>query len=445
MRNRISVLVGTALVACWALPAPAQERPALAIRNVKIVTLAGPAIESGTVVIQDGRITAVGTDVTVPAGARVIDGAGLEVYPGFFDASTDLGLTEVGAVDVTNDQRELGEFNPHLLGATAVHPASEHIPVARANGVTHAVATPSSAGGGMGGQGSLMNLAGWTVEEMLIRPSVGVMLSWPTMRGGGFGFGGFAAQQRSFRQVQEQYEEAKRDIVAWLDAARQYARARDAGDPIRRDLRLEAVARVLGGEIPFLVSATSQQAIRDAVAFADEQQVRIVLLNSGGGGFGGGGGSEIDKVFDLLAEKKIPVILGATQAMPGSDRRYDDAYSLPARVHAAGIKFALSTFSSSDSRTLPYEIGMAVGYGLPHEEALKAITRYPAEILGVGDELGTIEVGKRANLVVTDGDPLEIRTTVRHVIIDGVDVGVGNRHLELYEKYRARPLPKDKP
>jgi len=413
-----------------ALPLTAQDPGTLVIRGARVFTLAGPPIENGTVVVQNGKITAVGTNVSVPAGATVIDASGQHLYPGLFDAISSLGLTEIGQVDVTNDRQELGLFNPHLLAATAVHPASEHIPVARANGITHTVAAPQARPGGIGGQGSLIHLDGWTVEEMLIRPSVGFVLSWPTLGGGGSGFGGFQTPQRPFREIKREYDDRVKQLDDWMEAARRYDRAVQAGNGVPRDLKLEALSKVTRRELPLLVQANSDRDIRSAIAWAEKQNVRVVIL----------GGRQAWKVKEELAQKQVPVIIGPTQALPGAqDAAYDEAYAQPAALSQAGVKFALSTFNSSDSRTLPYEIGNAVPYGLPQDEAIKAITLYPAQILGVADQLGTIEPGKIANLIVTDGDPLMIQTAYKHVIINGKDVSLDNRHLELYERYRARP------
>lgn len=402
----------------------------LAIRGGTVYTLAGPPIANGTVLIRDGRIAAVGAGVPVPPGAAVLDASGLEVYPGLFDAITRLGLTEIGAVDVTNDVNELGLFNPHLVAATAVHPASELIPVARANGITHAVAAPQARSGGIGGQGSLINLAGWTVEDMLVQPSVGFVLAWPTLQTRRFDFATFQQIERPYREAKKEYDEQVRQLDEWMEAARRYDRAVGAGESVPRDLKLEALAKAVRRELPLLVQAGPERDIRNAIAWAEKQQVRIVIL----------GGDEAYKLKDELARKQIPVILGPTQSLPNEDDRwYDEKYAQPAALYQAGVRFAISTFNASDSRTLPYEAGNAVPYGLPREEALKAITLYPAQILGVADKLGTIEPGKLANLIVTTGDPLMIQTEVKHLIIAGQEVSLDNKHLELYRKYRARP------
>ena len=424
-----TILRPTSVLVASLLLAGSLEAQAVAIRGGKIFTLNGPPIESGTVLIRDGIIAEVGASVSIPADAVVIDAVGLEVYPGLFDAVTRLGLTEVGQVTVTNDMLELGEFNPHLLGVTAVHPSSEHIPVARANGITHAVAMPNARAGGIGGQGSLVHLDGWTVEEMLIESSVGFSMSWPNLRTREFDRATRTVRERSFREAKERYDEQVEELATWLEAAVQYANAVAAGSDVPRDLKLEALSRAAGGELPLLVSAGTERQIRDVIAFAEENDVQVVIL----------GGREAWKVADDLAGNNIPVILGPTQTLPGDEISYDRMYAQPGLLYEAGVKFALSTFNSSSSRTLPYEAGSAVSFGLPHEEALKAITINAAEILGVGDRLGTIEPGKIANIIVTNGDPLEITTQVRHLIINGRPTSLDNKHLRLYEKYRARP------
>lgn len=393
----------------------------VAIRGASVHTLAGDDFADATVVMNDGRITAVGPNVRIPAGAEVIDAEGLHVYPGLFDAYTFLGLTEIDAVDVTNDVIELGDFNPDLLAYTAVHPPSEHIPVARANGITHAVTAPDARSAGIGGQASLIRLDGWTVDEMLVAPSVGFVLDWPTIAAG---------RGRTYRQAKDSYDEQVGRLAGWLEDARRYDLAVQAEQPVPRDLKLEAFSRLTRKELPLMVTVREERYLEDAIAFAATHDIRLVVL----------GASQAWKMADELAEQSIPVILGPTQALPsGADEPYDEQYAGPARLWEAGVKFAFATFSSPDSRTLPFQAGNAVSYGLPREEALKAVTVNAAEIYGLGEEIGTIEVGKLANLIVTDGDPLEYSTQILHLIIGGREVSADNRQRELYETYRDRP------
>jgi len=409
-----------------------------AIRDAKVVTLAGPPVDHGTVVIRDGKIAAVGASVEVPAGAQVIDGKGLEVYPGLFDAVSDLGLTEVEAVNATVDTTDIGTYNPQLVAMAAVHPASELIPVARANGITHALAAPLGGGGFGGGgevisgQASAINLAGWTIEEMLIRRSVAMVVNWPTMETRTFDFATFSLKERPFTEVKQDYDKKINELTTLIERARHYAQVMDKGSVANydRDLKLEALAPVVRGQLPLLVLADEKREIRSAVEFCDKQKLKMIL----------GGGSESYKVRDLLAAKHIPVILGPTQSLPEKeDASYDQSYVTAGQLAAAGIKIAFATFNASRARRLPYQAANCVPYGLPYEEALKAVTLYPAQILGLADQLGTIEPGKMADLIVTDGDPLAIPTLVHYLFIHGELTSTDNKHLRLYEEYRKRP------
>ncbi|MCL6564950.1 MAG: amidohydrolase family protein [Acidobacteriia bacterium] len=428
--RRRALLAGICALGLLAPLAWTQSRRVYAIRNAKIYTLAGPPIENGTVVVRDGKIAAVGRNVAVPSGAQVIQASGLQVYPGLFDSVSLLGLTEIGQVAATVDTTELGDYKPQLLAAVAIHPASEHIPVARANGITHAVSAPR--GGVLSGRASAIHLDGWTVEEMRLEPAVAMVLEWPSLATGSFDFATFTMRRRPFSEVQREYEQKVAELRDWLVRARHYRQALQQGSPAKfeRDLKLEALVPVVEGRLPVLVLANNERDIRNAIQFCEEEKLKMIL----------GSGAEAWRVKDLLKEKKIPVILRPTQSLPvQEDDPYDKPYTAPGELHAAGVKIAFATFNSSDSRTLPYEAAQAVPFGLPWEEALKAITIYPAQMFGLDDRLGTIEVGKIANLVVTDGDPLEITTQFRYVFIQGRPVSTDNRHRQLYEKYRARP------
>ncbi len=439
MKNAARIALIALFVAALATALQAQKAAVYAIQGARIYTLAGAPIENGTIIIHDGKIAAVGAGIQVPAGAEVIDAKGLQVYPGLFDSISRLGLTEIGAVSATVDTSELGQYNPQLVAYTAIHPPSDHIPVARANGITHAVSVPGGGGifGGGGasvipGQATLINLSGWTVEEMAIRKSVGMIINWPSMQTTTFDLSTFETRQRPFTEVKKEYEERVAKLEEWLEAARQYAQAMasPAAASIERDQKLEALVPVLKGELPVIVNANQERDIRNALEFCQKQKLRMILA----------GGGEAWKVKDELKKAGVPVILRPTQTLPmEEDDPYDRPNATPAELQQVGIKIAIATFDSSDSRTLPYEAGNAVPFGLPWEEAIKAITLYPAQILGVGDQLGSIEVGKIANLIVTDGDPLGFKTQVRYLFIGGQPTGMENRHHQLYEKYRARP------
>lgn len=422
-RGALRVLAAAVTVAAISFASPAAAQT-YAIQGGTIHTLAGRTFV-GTVVVRDGRILQVGPDVQAPEGAEVVDATGKHVYPGMFDAVTRLGLTEVGAVDVTNDSQEQGDFNPQLQAATAVHPATEHIPVARANGITHSMAAPE--GGVISGQASLIGLDGWTVEEMNIEAGAAMVVNFPSMQSRRRGY--YGGPPQPFAEVEKQYKEKVAELDAWLDGARQYAKAADAGSTAR-DPAMEAMVRVVNGDVPVLLEANGARDITNAVEWATRQNLRFVLTGASGAWH----------VAGMLAEKKVPVILGPSQVLPGeADAAYDEPYANAGLLYDAGVKIAFATFNSSDSRTLPYEAAMAVPYGLPQEAALEAVMKNGAEMLGYGDRMGTIEAGKLANLIVTDGDPLEIRTQVTDLFILGRQVSTDNKHKSLYEKYRARP------
>lgn len=438
-------LAVAAVAAVAAPPATAQHDPrieparAYAITGATIHPLSGPAIENGTVVVRDGTIAAMGADVSVPSGTSVIEAPGMHVYPGLVDAFSRLGLTEIGAVDVTQDLNELGDYNPHLSAYTAVHPASEHIPVTRANGVTHAVSAPTGGGGwgssnsgGIPGQATLMHLDGWTVEEMAIEPSAAMVIEWPRIQTRTFDFSTFSFEDRPFTEAKRQYDERVEKLEEWFEAARHYKQATERGDPTRfeRNLQLEHLARTLDGGLRVIVVADDKRSIESAIEFADRHGLEIAIA----------GGDEAREVKETLAEKGIPVILGPSQSLPEEeDDPYHYPFSLAGELHEAGVKIAFATFNASDSRTLPYEAANTVSFGLPREEALRAVTLYPAEILGVADRLGTLEPGKVGNLIVTDGDPLEIQTRIEYVFIKGVPVDTDNKHRRLWERHRQRP------
>jgi len=269
---------------------------------------------------------------------------------------------------------------------------------------------------------------------MSINRSVCMVVNWPAIQTRSFDFATFSQRTRPYREAREEQVKQTRELARWISDARDYRQARAKGpERIERNLKLEALAPYASGDKPWLVRAASERDIRDAVAFfVDTHKQKMVLV----------GADEAWKVATLLAEKKVPVILGPTQALPASDDDpYDATMAAPAVLHKAGVTFALSTYNSSDSRNLPYEIGTAVGFGLPRDVALRAITLAPAQILGIDSQVGSIEPGKIANLVVSRGDPLEIRSEITHVFINGVPVPLRSRHTDLYEKYKNRPKP----
>ena len=432
-----------ASIGTLAHPACAQSQPSTtyAITHAKLFTLAGSTIEDGTLIIRDGKIAAVGAGMDIPAGAQVIDAKGLQVYPGIFDSITQMGLREIGAVSATVDSTETGNYNPDVIAATAVSPSSEHIPVTRAAGITEVLAVPGSGGfdsGGstnvIGGQASAIHMAGWEIDEMLIKKSAAMVLNWPEIETRTFDFATFSRKEKPFTDAKQEYDKQVVELTDWVERARHYAQAMEKGAVARydRDLKLEALAPVVRGELPVLVFADRSREIRNAVEFCEKQKLRMILA----------GGAEAYKVKDLLRSKGIPVILRPSLTLPlDEDDTYDRMLSQPAELAAAGVKFAFASFDNSFARRLGQNAANAIAHGLPYEEGLKAVTVYPAQIFGLADQLGTLEQGKLANLIVTNGDPLELTTDVKYLFIKGQLTSMDNRHLRLYEKYSKRPKP----
>lgn len=426
-----------ALPSRWSAP---QGLPGgvVALKGGTVHTVSGPVIPGGTVLIGEGRIQAVGRDVDIPPGSRVLDLDGLHVYPGMIDADTVLGLTEIGSVAGTNDISETGLINPEVRVELAVNPDSELIPVTRANGITHVLAAPR--GRVVSGTSALIRLDGWTWEDMTASAPLAMHVQWPEYRSG-FDF------VRGRRTTEEELEEARQEeseaMAGLLSDARAYRLALEAAvedGRFQRDPSLEAMQPVLDGTIPVVVHADDLRQIREALRWAEKEGLRIILA----------GGYDSWRISDELKRLEVPVILGPVHRNPiRRHEPYDTPYTVALKLHQAGVAFCIggggSRFTASSTRNLPYGAAMAASFGLPKEEALKAVTLYPARILGLAGHLGSIDPGKSASLMVTDGDPLEIRTRVKHVFIDGREADLMNRHRRLYERYASRPRAAGEP
>ena len=410
-------------------------RGTYAIRNARIVTVSGPDIEHGTVVIRDGKIEAVGANVSVPAGAQTIDGRGLSVYPGMIDLGTNMGLLEVPqGANGTVDLSEVGEFNPNAKAIIAVNPHSAHIAVTRVEGITNTLTAPE--GGLISGQAALINLLGTSPKEMAVVPEAALVINYPrtALTGGGFGAFQPAAQNladtltANERQV-EQIRKMLRDAEAYGRAQDAYAKDKSLPRP-DRNVVLESMVPYVRGEQPVIFRADREAEIRGAIRFAEEMKLKPIIL----------GGNDAWKVASLLKEKNVPVILtGIFSLPPREDDAYDSLYENPAKLQQAGVRFCISTGDAGpEVRNLAQYAGMAAAFGLSKADAVKSVTLYPAQILNVADRLGSIEVGKMANLVVTDGDLLEVRTHIKYLLIDGRPVVLTSRHTELNDAFKNR-------
>lgn len=440
---RLAVLAAVCSGSVWAQqmgnPTTQQgvlpPRGVFAIRNARIVTVSGPEIENGTVLIRDGKIEAVGATVNVPPGAQTIEGRGLSVYPGMIDAGTNMGLVEVPqGANGTVDLAEVGDFNPNAKAIIAVNPHSAHIAVTRVEGVTNTLTAPT--GGLISGQAALIHLLGTAPKEMAVVPHAALVINYPRLGGGGGGFGGFQQQPTSLSETLEANARQLEQIRKMLRDAEAYGRARDAYAKDRslprpdQNVVLESLVTYVRGEQPVIFRADREAEIRGAIRFAEEMKLKPIIL----------GGNDAWKVATLLREKNVPVILTGVFSLPvREDDHYDTLFENPAKLQQAGVRFCISTGDSGpEVRNLPQYAGMAAAYGLSKADALKAVTLYPAQIMNVADRLGSIDVGKMANLVVTDGDLLEIRTQIRYLFIDGRPVVLTSRHTELNDAFKNR-------
>jgi imidazolonepropionase-like amidohydrolase len=414
----------------------AADDDSFLLKGATIHTMTGKDIANGAILVRNGKIAGVGQDLAAPAGVKVIDAAGMQVYPGMIDSGTTVGLTEISAVRESSDVRELGMFNPQLRASVAVNPESEHIPVTRANGITAVVTLPD--GQGLSGQASLIQLNGWTTDEMEVKRSAAMHLRMPTIGGtgprgesGGDSEDPASPARLTYEQRRQVYEKEMLELNNFFEDARRYAQAKKAGSAdFKKDLKLEAMLPVITGEEALLITAERERAIRDALQFAARQKIRMILCDP----------REAYKLLDEIRKSGVPVVLGPTLALPVTeDDSYDQPFTTPSQLYKAGIPFAFASFSNQFSRDLPYQAAAAVPFGLPKEEAMKAVTINAAQIWGVANQMGSIEEGKVANFMVTDGDPLEIRTHVTKVFIQGKSVDLDDKQKRLYEKYEKRP------
>jgi imidazolonepropionase-like amidohydrolase len=405
------------------------------IRNAHIITVSGADIENGVVLIRDGKIAAVGTNVSIPSNAQQIDAGGMTVFPGMFDAGTSLGLVEVGqGATGTVDLSEVGDLNPNAKAIISIHAYSAHVAVTRVDGVTNVLSAPT--GGLISGQAALINLVGTTPKEMAMVPFAALMINYPRIAQRGGDFGNPDQQTTNLSEVLTNNARQVEQIRKMLRDAEAYGRAQDAYQKDKslprpdQNIVFDALVPYVRGERPVIFRADREAEIRGAVRFADEMKLKPIIL----------GGADAAKVISLLKEKNVPVIVTGILDLPSrEDDNYDALYETPAKLQEAGVRFCISTGDNgAHVRNLPLYAGMAAAFGLSKAEALKSVTLYPAQILNVADRLGSIEPGKMANLVVADGDPLEARTHIRYVFIDGRQIPMVSRHTELNDAFKNR-------
>jgi imidazolonepropionase-like amidohydrolase len=429
MRKPIVAAFGLVFVS-GALVIAAAEPGRLFIKNGTIVPVVGARIEGGNVLIEDGKIKAVGREVEPPPGAEIIDASGMFVYPGFIDSYSHYGLVEIAAIASTSDFREMGKENPELRVVWAINPHSVHFATGRVTGTTTALVAP--AGGTFAGISALVKMEGWTVPEMTFKEAATSFINFPmTPRPVGEGV---AVQAEAKEDVTSKLVEKIRD---YLKEARRYQElkklaAADPGvKPPETNAKYEALGPVLDGTLPVIISVEKAKDIELAIKFVRDEKLKAVFRGCAQG----------FKVADKIKQSGIPVIIDSLYTGPSEpEDGYDAPYRNVVELAKAGVLFS---FSSGDSpaqgKDLPYHAAKAVAFGLPYEEALKALTINPARIFGVEDRLGSIEAGKDADLIVASGDPLDMKTAVKQLVINGRKIDMSNWWETLYQKFKSRP------
>jgi imidazolonepropionase-like amidohydrolase len=459
MRKFLVLIFSFLLIACFASAqqkAPAKTQPAKAqaaaqpaaqasqpivIRGGKVMTVTHGTIDNGVVVMENGKITAVGaaSSVAVPKG--------MTVYPGLIDSFSHLGLTEIGAVDMSNDLQETSdEIMPHMHVADAFHAESELIPVTRLNGITDAIVAPET-GDTLPGQMAFAQLDGRDSDDMLKIKDIAMQLNFSgeqRRNRGGFQQSRFPATRMGLAaQLRQAFIDTQDYASKWADYEKKLNggetkpedkkdekkdEKKSAPTPPKRDLKLEALVPYVQGKKPIMLCASEPSDVKTALRLASEFKLKVILCNL----------EYAEKLFDDIAATKYPVILGSIYDLPKSNERYDSQYSVPGELAKRGIKIAFASWDAHQSRNLPYAAGYAVAFGLPYDEAIKALTINPAEIWGIADQYGSLDVGKVANVVIANGDPLDVKTDVKQVFIAGREIPMTSRQTQLRDAYTKR-------
>jgi imidazolonepropionase-like amidohydrolase len=435
--GRWALVVGQLLLAfavCLHAGSLWAQTKSVVLKGGKLLTVSHGTIENGVLMISGGKITAVGEarSVKIPKDAEVLDVTGMTVYPGLIDSESYLGLTEISAEDSTNDLIETSdEIMPHMHVYDAFHAESELIPVARLNGITNAIVAPQTQDT-LPGQDAFIQLDGKSANEMLLERDIAMPLNFTGEQRRNESW-----EKRKFpqtrmglaSQLRQAFIDARDYSDRWAEYERKKSDTTKADDkkpsPPKHDLKLEALVPYLQGKKTVVLAAKDASDLQTAVGLAREFNLKFVLNHI----------SHSQRVLDYVASLNVPVIVGPIYEDPKDFERYDAVYKLPAELNKRGVKIAFASYDAHAVRNLPYAAGYATAFGLPHDEALRAITLTPAEIWGVSDRLGSLDVGKTANVVVANGDPLDVKTDVKRVFIDGRQVPMTSRQTELRDRY----------
>jgi len=389
------------------------------LKNATVVTITNGVLENTSVLLENGVIKEVGTNIS-ESDAEVLDCSGMFIYPGMIDGGTRLGLVEVSSVAETVDYAEIGNFSPNMQALTAVNPNSQEIPVTRVSGVTTVLTAPT--GGLFPGTAALINLNGYTPDQMYAGFK-GIVMNFPSSgRRGRY-------DRRSDEDIKKANEKALKEADEIWEKALSYNVLKENGAELEYYPEMEQLSKAISGELPLLVEVNTASDIKSALKWLDGKDVKVIFT----------GVAEGWRVAEEIAKAGIPVITGPVQELPTRESdRYDTPYANAGKMVKAGVKVAIRTNGQENVRNLPFHAAFAAAYGLGKEEAWKAVTINPAEIFGLQDQYGSVEAGKKANLIVATGDPFETRSQIMHVFIDGYRIPLSNRHIRLYQEFLER-------
>lgn len=401
-----------------------------AITNVTIHTITNGIIEDGMVLIEGEKITYVGTNANITDAYEVIDGGdSLQVYPGFMDSGTQLGLVEVGSLDLTKDANGLGEFIPQMRAFTAINPNSVSIPVTRVNGVTHVISLP--VGGRISGMATLIDLYGYSPDSMAVLPNAALHINWPSAAKGGWW------DDRSEKEVREDYKEKIEALNEFWDKAVFYNKMMIAYEENpeqkvqpNKDERLDAMREVVTGQTPVIISVSKKKDILNAIEWIEKHNDKTKFILAGC--------QQGWRVAKQIDEAGLPCLVSTLYTPRHNYVNYQRPYQNPGLLHEAGVKVAIATGGAENVRNVLYHAGYAAAYGLGRKNALKAVTIWPAQIFGVADKLGSIEEGKQANLFISTGDPFQPWTHIVQVFIRGYKIPMVSRQSRLHEQFLHR-------
>ena len=424
MKN-IKYIYSVLMLCCtitFAQQTPADKQTeAISITGATIHVGDGTVIENGTVVFENGKIQAVGNSSTATKGT-VINASGKHIYPGFIGANTNLGLVEVDAVNASNDQAEMGDMIPHIRSLVAYNAESKVVESMRPNGILTAQVSPN--GGRISGTSSIMQLDGWNWQDAALKADDGIHLNWPSS----FSRGRWWLGEPRGLRPNDNYAKQVDEVVSFVKESKAYLN----GKRDKKNIPFEAMEGLFNGKQKLYVHVDDEKGITDAVTFARDNGIQMVVV----------GGYQAHAVTGLLKSNNVPVLIDHTHSLPAiADHDYDLPYKNPKLLADAGVLVGIHTGNNSNfqTRNLPFYAGQVVGQGMSKEDALKLITSNIAKILGVDDQLGTITVGKRATLFVSEGDALDMRgNQLTHAFIDGRAISLETHQTELWQRYKNK-------